>query len=317
VALIRLTEPADGLSAVTLGDSDALAVGDWVVAIGNPFGLASSVSAGIISARARNIEQGPYDDFLQTDAAINPGNSGGPLFNLQGQVVGINTAIVGRGSGIGFAVPSNLVQHLLPYLKKGERVARGFLGVAIDDLTPELAQRLNVRAEAGAVVLEVTPGAPAEAAGLHERDVIVAVDGERIDSRRSLMRLVGFRAPGSQVKLSVLRGGERRELSVTLTARPPAPGEQEGSAEEEEHARSLLAALGMSLRGTRVVEVEPGSPADDAGLLPGMVIVDVSGVRVQSERELVRVLSGAPPGATLLLRARAGSRTVMLALTLP
>ncbi|HLM44919.1 MAG TPA: trypsin-like peptidase domain-containing protein, partial [Myxococcaceae bacterium] len=161
VALIRLKGKVDGLPTVKLGDSDGMRVGDWVVAIGNPFGLASSVSSGILSARARDIHSGPYDDFLQTDAAINPGNSGGPLFNLKGEVVGINTAIVGGGTGIGFAVPSNLVKALVPQLEKDGAVTRAWLGIGIQDLTQDLAKALALPVSEGAIVSQVNNNSPA------------------------------------------------------------------------------------------------------------------------------------------------------------
>src|SRR6266851_4923163 len=188
IAVVKLKGKLEKLPVATLGDSDAIKVGDWVVAIGNPFGLASSVSAGIISARARQIGAGPFDDFLQTDAAINPGNSGGPLFNMKGEVIGINTAIVGGGSGIGFAVPSNMAKLLLPQLEKGQKIRRGWLGVTVQDLTPELAKSLNVPVSRGAVVSDVNPDTPAAKAGLKPEDVVVAVDGNPVDSNRALTR---------------------------------------------------------------------------------------------------------------------------------
>jgi serine protease Do len=178
VAVIQLKGKVENLATVKLGDSDALRVGDWVVAIGNPFGLASSVSSGILSARARDIHSGPYDDFLQTDAAINPGNSGGPLFNLKGEVVGINTAIVGGGTGIGFAVPSNLVKALLPHLEKDGAVTRAWLGIGIQDLTQDLAKAMQLPVTEGAIVSQVNDGSPAGKAGMRADDVIVAIDGQ-------------------------------------------------------------------------------------------------------------------------------------------
>jgi len=222
VALLQLQLPEDAkaLPVVRLGDSEALRVGDWVVAIGNPFGLGSSVSLGIVSAKARNIEAGPFDEFLQTDAAINPGNSGGPLFNLRGEVVGINTAIVGGGTGIGFAVPSNLVRALIPQLEKEGAVTRGWLGIAVQDLTADLGEALGLPAREGAVVTDVTEGTPAAAAGLQTDDVIVAADGQPIDSGRALTRTVALRPPGSPLTLSVYRGGKKEELKATLGTRP-------------------------------------------------------------------------------------------------
>src|SRR5262244_1398625 len=205
VALVRLTGNVQNLPVVKLGDSDAMRVGDWVVAIGNPFGLASSVSAVIISASGRRITGGPYDDFLQTDAAINPGNSGGPLFNLKGEVIGINTAIVGGGSGIGFAVPSNMAKALLPQLEKNGKIRRGWLGVQVQDLTPELAKSLNVPVAHGALVSEVNADTPAQKAGIKPDDAVVAMDGAPVDSSRALTRGVGFKAPDNDVTLTLYR----------------------------------------------------------------------------------------------------------------
>ncbi len=312
------------LPTVKLGNSDELQVGDYVVAIGNPFGLASSVSAGILSARARDINAGPYDDFLQTDAAINPGNSGGPLFNLRGEVMGINTAIVGGGTGIGFAVPSNIASALLPQLEGGE-VRRGWLGVGVQDLTAELGRALGVDAKEGAVVSDVTAGTPAARGGLKPDDIIVSVNGEAVDSARTLTRTVGFMQPGREVTLQVLRGGDKRELKVTLGERPDLERVRRPQAPEpEEEART--SGLGLTLRdggmrgtppGALILQVEPGSVAESAGLAPGMTIVEAGGEPVKSARELTRIVQRAKSGSTLLLRVQVGQGRVLRALPIP
>ncbi len=332
VALLKLEGVKEPLPAAKLGDSDAMKVGDYVVAIGNPFGLASSVSSGIISARARNIQAGPYDDFLQTDAAINPGNSGGPLFNLRGEVIGMNTAIIGGGTGIGFAVPMNMAKFLLPQLEQGE-VHRGWLGVGIQDLSPELAQAMNVPAKGGAVVLQVTEGTPAQKAGLQQDDVVVALDGEPVESTRDLTHKVGFRKPGSTVTLTAYRGAEKREFKVELGERPNFEGVSTGgggsnATRDAERAERL----GLMVRdvdprmfdrrggpdaGAVIVKVNPGSPADDAGLRPGMVVVEAGGKRIASGRELARVLSNAPSGESVLLRVDHGGGRALRALRIP
>ncbi len=203
IALIKLKSPPANLPVLQLGDSDAMRVGDWVVAIGNPFGLASSVSAGILSAKAREIGATQYDDFLQTDAAINPGNSGGPLFNLRGEVIGMNTAIVSGGAGIGFAVPSNLAKALIPQLEKNGSVTRGYIGVKLQNLTPELAKALNVPQTTGALINEVTKNSPGDKAGLKSDDVVVSLDGKKVDSNSALTPPVALRPPGSTVTLGV------------------------------------------------------------------------------------------------------------------
>ncbi|MCP3139490.1 Do family serine endopeptidase [Pyxidicoccus xibeiensis] len=334
VALLQLQRGEDGksLPVVRLGNSEALRVGDWVVAIGNPFGLGSSVSLGIVSAKARDIEAGPFDDFLQTDAAINPGNSGGPLFNLRGEVVGINTAIIGQGSGIGFAVPSNLVQALLPQLEKEGAVTRGWLGVAVQDLTPDLGEALGLPAREGAIVNDVTEGTPAEAAGLQPEDVIVAADGQAIQSGRALTRTVALKAPGSALILSVYRGGKKQELKATLGTRPDLEGvgpraAPEAQAEEPRHHVGLgLADVDARLSrvqelpaaGALVTDVDPGSAAADARLVPGMVVVEAQGEPVRRARDLLRALREARPGESLLLRVVSpGGRRELRALTVP
>ncbi len=225
VAVIRLQgKDVKDLPVVALGDSEALKVGDWLLAIGNPFGLASSVSLGILSAKARDIQAGPYDDFLQTDAAINPGNSGGPLFNMKGEVIGINTAIVGGGTGIGFAVPSNMIKALLPQLEKEGAVTRGYLGIGIQDLTADIAKALNLPVTEGAIVNEVSPGGPSAKAGLKLDDVVVAIDGQKIGSANALTRAVALKRPGTTSTLTVYRNGNKQDVKVTLGTRPDLEG---------------------------------------------------------------------------------------------
>ena len=327
VAVLRLENaPASGLPAVALGDSDAMRVGDFVLAIGNPFGLASSVSSGIVSARARDIHAGPYDDFLQTDAAINPGNSGGPLFNLQGQVIGMNTAIVREATGIGFAVPSNLIHSLLPQLEKAGVVRRGWLGLAAQDLTPELARALGVDVDKGAVVANVNPGSPGAKAGLRDNDIITELEGKPIGSAGALTRSVGRLAPESTVALRVLRDGKPLSLEVTLGTRPTLKGESEVQPREDAQDEApAQPKLGLRLsddpdgQGARVVAVEPGSPADRADLPPGALLRQVGNHKVASARDAAEALRSARPGSTLLLRVQPPDSDVTLlrALSVP
>ena len=254
IALIKLKAPPPNLPFVKLGDSDAIRVGDWVVAIGNPFGLASSVSTGILSAKAREIGATQYDDFLQTDAAINPGNSGGPLFNLRGEVIGINTAIVSGGAGIGFAVPSNLAKALIPQLEKNGKVTRGYIGVKLQNLTPELAKALNVPQNSGALINEVTKNSPGDKAGLKSDDVVVSLDGKKVESSSGLSRNVALRPPNSTVTLSIVRGGKPQDVKVSLTSRPgdldrlgdargPRPGGSRGQKDDSNRQR-----IGLTLQ---------------------------------------------------------------------
>ncbi len=219
IALLRLRDSEGNLPAATLGRSDYLRVGDYVIAIGNPFGLSLTVTAGIVSAMARVIGTSPFDDFLQTDAAINPGNSGGPLFDLEGRVVGINTAIVAPGEGIGFAVPIDLVRALLPQLVARGRVIRGYLGVVIRDLGPQAAEEAFV--DQGAIIVTIERGGPADRAGLGGGDVIVAVDGEPVEGAASLSRLVARLSPGQRATLTIVRDGEERDVTVRAGERPP------------------------------------------------------------------------------------------------
>lgn len=322
LALLEL-QNASNLPVVKLGNSDALRVGDWVLAIGNPFGLASSVSAGILSAKARDIRAGPYDDFLQTDAAINPGNSGGPLFNLQGEVVGINTAIIGGGSGIGFAVPSNMAKLLLPQLEKGA-VKRGWLGVSIQDLSADLARGMKLSVKEGALVSQVNEGTPAAKAGLLADDVIVEVDGQPIDSAKALTRAIGFKLPQTTATLTVLRGKERKVLKVELGERPNIEGVDNGvEAQDEDTAPQRL---GLSVqempdrKGNTVVvisQVAPGSPAEEAGLEPRMQILEAQGQKVKAASELKAVLKKTKSGDVVLFRVEVGGQRVLRALKVP
>ncbi len=317
VALLKLSGKVDDLPVAKLGDSNALRVGDWVVAIGNPFGLASSVSVGIVSAKARDIGASRYDEFIQTDAAINPGNSGGPLFNMSGEVVGINTAIIGIGTGIGFAVPSNLAKALVPQLEKHGEVTRGWLGIGIQDLTAEIAKGLNVPATQGAVITLVNPGSPAQKAGLQVDDVVVAVDGEKVASGGALSRTIALKRPDSTVTLSLFRRDKPMELKAKLGTRPPMPGDPVSApAREAERPAGqqrfgvvvqdmdarMAQAHGLPSSGALVTEVQPGTPAERADLQSGMVIVEADGKPVRNADELTRILKSAKSGSTLLLR---------------
>ncbi len=223
IALIKIEDnggaPKD-LPYLGLGDSDKLEVGEWVVAIGNPFGLNHTVTAGIVSAKQRNIGSGPYDEYIQTDASINPGNSGGPLINSEGEVIGINTAIfsgnAGGNIGIGFAIPVNLVKGIIGELKTDGKVTRGWLGVMVQKLTPDLAKAFNLNETRGALVGNVVPGSPAEKGGIERGDVIVNFAGKDIDSMEALPKLVAAVHPGDEVKVDVIRQGETRRLSIVI-----------------------------------------------------------------------------------------------------
>jgi serine protease Do len=317
LALIRLRGKPENLPVVKLGDSSAMRVGDFAVAIGNPFGLASSVSLGIVSALDRNIHAGPYDQFLQTDAAINPGNSGGPLFNLKGEVIGINTAIVGNGTGIGFAVPSNVAKALMPQLEKDGSVTRGWLGVGIQDLSPSLAKAMGIPQQEGAVITAVNDGSPAKKAGVAEDDVIVSIDGAKVLSGGGLSRAVALKRPESEVKLAVYRGGKPLELKVKLGTRPDlenfaaraaTPAEPPGTKQPrvglsfQDMDPRVAESAGLPNAGALVVEVTPGSPAERAGLRRGMVIVEAGKKQIRGRDDLMKILTEGKSGAVVLLR---------------
>jgi serine protease Do len=318
IALLQLRDVGkdEELPALSFGDSDELRVGDRVVAIGNPFGLDHTVTSGIVSAKERVIGAGPYDDFIQTDASINPGNSGGPLFDLRGNVVGINTAINPQGQGIGFAIPSNLARGLIESLLEEGRVVRGWLGIVFQPLDPELSEAFGVDREHGAVVAEVTPGSPADEGGMRRGDVIVAVDGEELRSGRRLPAIVAGLAPGTTVEVTVIREGDARELEIEIGEMPEAlsgsarrgGGGGEGGAESELGVR--VEELDGDLRGRLdaekvehgvvVIAIDRDSPA--AGVLrKGDIIAEVDRNPVRDPAELARATDGLKSGDDLLL----------------
>jgi serine protease Do len=316
VAVVKLKGRFEALPTVRLGDSSSLRVGDWAVAIGNPFGLAQSVSAGIISALDRQIGASRFDQFLQTDAAINPGNSGGPLFNLRGEVIGINTAIIGAATGIGFAVPSNLVKAVIPQLQAQGYVTRGWLGVGIQDLSAPLAKALGVPQGDGALINQVNDNSPAQKGGLREEDVVVSIDGERVNSSTALTRVVALKRPDSVVKLAVVRAGKPLDLKVTLGVRPDLEnvGELEKKPAEgnDTHRRlgisfqdvdpRLAESAGVPRQGALVIDVQAGSVAEVAGLRRGMVIVELNRKPVVNRDQLFTSLKDLKSGAVALFR---------------
>jgi serine protease Do len=316
VALLKIASPPD-LTVASLGDSDALQVGDWVLAIGNPFGLSETVTAGIVSALGRVIGQGPYDNFIQTDASINPGNSGGPLIDIQGKVVGINAAIFsqsGGNIGIGFAIPINAVKGVLEQLKAHGRVIRGWLGVAIQDVTPDLAQSFGLKKAQGALVADVTPDGPAARAGLERGDIIVNYDGTDIDEAHQLPVLVADTKVGKSVSITVLRNGEKKTLHATVAEMPTTTvAGGPGGEEEEEQVWGLTVsnitpdvAQQLELENTRgvvVTEVDPDGPAGDAGIQPGDVITQANRQPVLNLRDYRKAIA-AKKNELLLLVTR-------------
>jgi serine protease Do len=322
VALIRV-EADEPLFALPLGDSAAVRPGEWVVAIGNPFGLEHTVTAGIVSAKHRIIGQGSYDDYIQTDAAINPGNSGGPLINLAGEVIGINTAINPRANTIGFAVPINMAKRILPQLKTKGAVTRGWLGVVIQHITPELTEALELEDDKGALVSKVMPDGPADEAGVEHGDVIVEFDGQAIEDWNELPRVVAGTPVGKKVQLVIIRDGKRKTLKVevgaldegeTLAARvEPDEGASAFGLRVQDLTPEIAEQLGVQPDvGVLVTSVEPGSPADAAGLRRGDLILEVDRAEVTSTRELQNRLGDAEDRALLLVRR--GDATIFVPL---
>ncbi len=306
LALLRI-QPDSVLPSTTWGDSNAVRVGDWVLAVGNPFGLGGSVTAGIVSARGRDINAGPYDDFIQTDAAINRGNSGGPMFNLDGEVIGVNTAIFspsGGSIGIGFAVPSAMAQNVIGSLRRFGEVRRGWLGVRIQTVTEDLAVDLELPAPAtGAFVANVIEGGPAEAAGIEQGDVIILFDGKSVPDTRGLVRMVAETSVGRDVEVIVWRDGQQRSVQVNLGQRDAEILAAVAPAEPDPQETQDLPALGLSLGalteerrtefsleegvgGVVVTDVTAGGSAEEKGLQPGDVIVEVDQERVGSPGEV-------------------------------
>jgi serine protease Do len=326
IAVIKIDAGGD-LPVAPLGDSDRLEVGEWIVAMGSPFGLANTVTAGIVSATGRHIGAGPYDNFIQIDASINPGNSGGPLINLRGEVVGINTAIfsqTGGNIGIGFAIPINLVKDILPELKNEGKVTRGWLGVSIQRVTPEIAEGLGMEKASGALVATVVEGSPAAQAGIKTGDVIVEYDGKKIEASNDLPILVARTDVGKSVELSVMRDNKEMPISVKIgelkqeemVASGPQPGKL-GLAVQNV-TPEIAESLGMDRNdGVVITGVEPQSAAAEAGLRQSDVILEVDRKRVGNVDDFQKAVNGAKSGSNLLFLVRRGGSNLFLALRAP
>lgn len=322
LALLKVDGQSD-LPYLDFGDSDNLKVGEWLLAIGNPFGLDHTVTAGILSAKGRNIRSGPFDNFLQTDASINPGNSGGPLLNMNGQVVGINTAIIASGQGIGFAIPSNMAAKIIDQIKNEKKVSRGWIGVTIQDVDENAAKALGMADASGALVGSVMANEPAARAGIKDGDVILAVDNKNIEDSAALLRAIAGKAPGSEAVLKVYRDGKTMNITVTLgerkvsqISRATAPGKNEAGQDES--------ALGISVRpltdaerselkvsgsdGLLITGVDQDKAGAEAELRTGDIILRANNVAVSTPADLSKVVKevGMKRGA-LMLQIQRGS----------
>jgi len=305
LALIKITAKQK-LPALAFADSDTLKVGEWVMAIGNPFGLQHTVTAGIISAKGRLIGSGPFDDFIQTDASINPGNSGGPLLNMAGEVVGINTAIVASGQGIGFAIPSNMAKKIIAQLKESKKVQRGWIGVTIQDVDEKSAKALGLDKARGALVSSVLEGQPAEKAGVQTGDVIVEINGKPVDDANDLLRKIAALTPGEKTVLTLWRKGKTLPANLTLGERDidRLAGKDKPQSEEDKKSVALglglkpvdkqeAAALGLDKpRGLLVTQVDDGSKAEENDIRPGDVILDANQQPTNTIKEFKAVLEG-------------------------
>ncbi|MDD6088274.1 MAG: Do family serine endopeptidase [Desulfovibrionaceae bacterium] len=317
LALLKVQAPQK-LPYLEFGDSDRSEVGEWVLAIGNPFGLGHTVTAGILSAKGRDIRSGPYDNYLQTDASINPGNSGGPLIDLNGRVIGINTAIIASGQGIGFAIPSNMASQIIAQLRDHKRVDRGWLGVTIQDMDSRTARAMGLDPQAGGVLIaSVLPGQPAEKAGLRSGDVVLEVNGMKVTDQKTFMRAIATSAPGSGANLKIWRNGRTERRSVTLGTRNSENLQAEsGLPARKNTSEYTSSALGLTVQeakgekarqtygseGMVVVNVEQGKPAAESGIAPGDLIVSANLDDVRTVRQFEAALKGAAKRKAVLFQ---------------
>ncbi|MCJ7540517.1 MAG: DegQ family serine endoprotease [Desulfobacterales bacterium] len=317
LALIKI-ESNHNLPVLGFGDSDALKVGQWVVAIGNPFGLEQTVTAGIVSAKGRVIGSGPYDDFIQTDASINPGNSGGPLLNMKGEVIGINTAIVAGGQGIGFAIPVNLAKNVIVQLKSTGEVTRGWLGVGIQDISEEVAEYYGIKEKKGVLVTEVFPGDPADLAGIKPKDIILSVNGKAVDSARQLTGMIADISVGDTIQIKINRNGKTRTTDVKIAKREDTKISGKSTQEREQAQLGIQAseitpetARRFNLKDTAgiiVVGVDPESKAAEAGLQMHDIIREINHKNITSVSDFNKTINDIPEGETINLFIRRMNR---------
>ncbi len=328
LALLKVDSRRD-LPVCRLGDSDSVRVGDWVLAIGNPFGLGHTVTAGIVSAKGRDLGAGAYDDFIQTDAPINPGNSGGPLFDTAGNVVGINTAIIpGGGGGIGFAIPVSLAKSVLAQLRDNKKVVRAWLGVTIQPVTQDIAESLSLPGRKGALVADVIPRGPADKAGIRRRDLILSFNGREVKGAHELPSLVAYLPVGTVAEVELLREGKRKTVKVRLEEMKDeelaALGEEEGGSAASGDLGFTVAAVTPELarhlgirgraRGVAVTSVDDGTPAAEANLRPGDLILEFDQAETPDLPSFEKAVEKAKGKSTFLLLVSRGGRTLFVTL---
>ena len=318
LAVIRVEDRE--LPVASLGDSDKIQVGEWAIAIGSPFGLQETVTVGVISAKGRTgLGTGTYEDFLQTDASINPGNSGGPLVNIDGEVIGINAMIIQPGQGIGFAIPINLAKAIMLQLIDRGKVVRPWVGIGLQDLSPELMKSFNVTEKEGAVVSQVFEGSPAEKAGFKVGDIIVTLDGVKIKNSQDVVREVLKKQVGQRVRFGVLREGKEIDVSATTVEMPAEKKDARAASSEKKEwfglhvttvTPDIVRELGLSrTEGVVVQEVDPGSPGANAGLRKGDVIVEVNRQKIKDEDEYQQAMEKVKPGQGALFLVNRGGST--------
>jgi len=333
IALIKIEPPKKrDLPVAVLGDSDALEIGEWVIAIGNPFGFGHTLTQGIVSAKSRVIGASPYDNFIQTDAAINPGNSGGPLLNMQGQVVGINTAIVASGQGIGFATPINMVKEILRELKDTGEVARGWLGVAIQEVTPEIARAVGMKEPKGAMVTAVYPGDPAERAGIRAGDIIVKINSQEVGDSRELTRMIGSLKPDAKITITVFREGRTLDLATKLQKRVDEHVAKlgKGTQKKQQGVKDRFGLTVMDItpdmqddlsiqeaKGVIVVDVDPKESTLSGQVQKMDIIREVDRKPVNSVEEYLAAISAKKKGQTVLMLVLRGSKPLFVAVDVP
>lgn len=296
-------------------------VGEWVIAIGNPFGLDATVTAGIVSAKGRVIGAGPYDNFIQTDASINPGNSGGPLFNMEGKVIGINTAIVAQGQGIGFAIPINMAKNILADLKTKGKVTRGWLGISVQDISDDIAKNLNHQNKGGALVSDVFKGDPADQAGIKVGDIITEINGKPIKDTHELLLTIAALQVGHKMNVKAIRDGKEMTFRVTVAERKDNVAQVAEKSDKghfgisvQEITPEIARQLSIRSEGVIITDIQEGSPADEVGMQPQDIIVQVNRVKIASINDYNREISKAAQKKSVTLLVKRGRASFFVAL---